>query len=96
MRLAEALERIVAGRRAIHDETCIEKDRFPCRGCPTLQGVAAALDRLDDSPRDARSVRWILHDEKCASGCQRTGDHADRTQSKEAAALRRFHREAAA
>jgi hypothetical protein len=76
----------------VHGETCYDGTRrpAPCPMCPRPAGVLAALALLDNAPRDARGARRALHDVVCASGCGPESDHADRTQSRGAAALRKF------
>jgi hypothetical protein len=87
-------ERVAAARVFVHKATCPPPgSRFEesCAACPSPAGTLMALRLLDQSPRDARGARRALHDVACLSGCGPDSDHADRTQSRPAAALRKFH-----
>lgn len=95
---ATSFRRVIEAREHLHRETCprpLDKDPHGASQCvlgvPPLV-VAAALDHLDERPRDAKGVRVVLHDAICTSRCtgEAAQDHADRTQSKAAAALRKF------
>lgn len=59
--------------------------------------LSRVRDALDQLPRNAMGARVVLHDAACSSGCVGAAvqDHADRTQSKDAAALRRFRAQGA-
>ncbi|HLU82336.1 MAG TPA: hypothetical protein VKZ43_02955 [Trueperaceae bacterium] len=93
--MSEHDARILAARQYMHDATCWGPS-FPCLTCPTPSRTLLALQVLDEQPRAARKVRRIFHDAICMSGCGPDSDHADRTQAKTAAALRRFHASEAA
>lgn len=87
------LNRIGAAQEYVHKATCPRGDQpGPCAACPSPSAVHAALRVLDERPRDARGARQALHDAVCMSdfcgGLE--GDHADRTQTSRAAALRKF------
>lgn len=85
-------ERIRQARTFVHQRVCHNPDLVPapCVMCPTPTGLRNALAVLDTRPRDARAARRALHDVVCMSGCGPESDHADRTQAKAAAALRKF------
>lgn len=81
-------------RAHVHAETCYRGLLDPpgCRMCPTGRGLVDALRVLDANPRDARGARRALHDVVCMSSCPpEDSEHADRTQAKTVASLRRFH-----
>lgn len=87
-------ERVIAALRHIHATICPGGDYkpFPCILCRrSALGVHHALGVLDANPRDARGARRALHDAVCTSGCGTDTDHADRTQTRTAAALRKWH-----
>ncbi len=85
-------ERVLAARAFVHKKCCPSGDHLsgPCRACPSGVGTLLALRHLDQHPRDAKGARRALHDVVCMSGCGPDSDHADRTQAKTVAALRRF------
>lgn len=85
------LARVRLAARFVHESTCPPRTNFPCSACPTGRGLLDALRVLDAAPRDARQARRALHDAVCVIGCGPESDHADRTQAKPAAALRKFH-----
>jgi hypothetical protein len=87
----EELDRVRRARRYVHALTCPVKLDDECFACPRPRGVLDALRVLDSNPRDARGARRALHDVACMSGCGADSDHADRTQARAAAALRKFH-----
>lgn len=82
-----------AARAHVHEATCHRGHLDPpgCRMCPTAKGIVDALRVLDENPRDAKGARRALHDVVCQSYCGPESDHADRTQAKVAASLRKFH-----
>lgn len=85
------LERVSAARAHVHQFLCPHGHLpGPCVACPTATGTLAALRLLDQRPRDAKGARRALHDVVCRSSCGPDSDHADRTQTKTAAALRKF------
>lgn len=86
-------DRVLAARQFVHKATCPGRglDAW-CAACPSGLGTLYALRALDENPRDARAARRALHDAVCTSGCGADSEHADRTQAKAAAALRKFHR----
>ena len=85
------VDRVMAARRYVHDHVC---PRLyigdSCAACPNPLGVLHALRLLDEHPQDAKGARRALHDVVCVSHCGPESDHADRTQAKVAAALRKF------
>lgn len=88
-------DRAHAARRYVHANRCVElapylRHQEECAACPTATGVHLALELLDQRPRDAKGARRALHDVVCMSGCPPESDHADRTQAKTAATLRKF------
>lgn len=88
---AAELERLRTIQAHIHRETCpLPRIGAPCPTCPTLSGLYAATVLLAERPRDARGARRALHDVVCMSGCGPDSDHADRTQARPVAALRKF------
>lgn len=92
---ADELARVMAARAFVHATVCVTlaprvRYQVECVACPTGSGTLAALRLLDQRPRDARGARRALHDVVCMSGCGPESDHADRTQAKTAAALRKF------
>lgn len=89
----QEVERVMAARRFVHRLECPPPGNRldeSCLACPTATGTLQALRILDERPRDARAARRALHDVVCMSGCGPESDHADRTQSRKAAALRKF------
>ena len=90
--------RVLAAVEFVHDLNCSRTWEHDFKMCGSSRFLAnratlVALETLDVRPRDAKTVRLVLHAGACRSGC--TGaeaeDHARRTQSKTAAALRKFH-----
>lgn len=85
--------RIKEARRFAHRASCPTGHLDErCVACPTNAGTLLALRHLDEHPRDAKGARLLLHDAVCTS-CLPGGDgreHADRTQARAAAALRKF------
>jgi hypothetical protein len=89
----DEIENAVYARKFVHKATCPNpRHTTSCAACPTPRGVLDALRVLAANPRDARGARLALHDAVCQSGCSLSGDttHADSTQARPAAALRRF------
>lgn len=84
--------RVIAAREFVHAASCPQRPRrqAPCPACPRPLGVLRALAVLDERPRDAKAARRALHDAVCMSGCGPDSDHADRTQARPVAALRKF------
>lgn len=91
---AEEIALARAARTYIHQHTCPEPYRSTgdsCSACPTGRGLLDAIRVLNARPRDARAARVALHDAVCASGCPpENTEHADKTQARKVAALRRF------
>lgn len=90
------MERVKAARLHVHANVCTTlapylKHQDTCVVCPTPRGLLNAIHVLDQSPRDARGARRALHDVVCMSSCGPESDHADRTQAKTVAALRKWH-----
>lgn len=86
-------DRLIQARDFVHDRTCpirYEHEAATCLSAPRMGPLAAALAHLDAHPRDARGARRIFHDAACLSDCGPESDHADRTQSGKAVALRKF------
>jgi hypothetical protein len=102
--MSEALGRILSAQESIHAASCpMGSDPAHrlsrCLLTPDVFAVADALDVLDETPEDVRGAALALHDRVCSSDCPsaaadpgRTAatDHARRTQSRRASALRRF------
>lgn len=92
--VAEEIERARQARRYIHQQICPEPYRSTgesCSACPTGRGLLDAIRVLNVRPRDARAARVALHDVVCMSGCSpENTEHADKTQARTVAALRRF------
>lgn len=89
------LEQVRSARSYIHAEACpVPAHPCPCMTCPDPVGLLYAIRVLRARPRDARAARRALHDVVCMSGCGPESGHADRTQAKPVAALRRYLRDA--
>lgn len=88
------IARVRAAIAYVHAADCArgKVEPGPCVSCPRGTPVLLSIRHLDEFPRDARGVRQILHDAACMSGCGPEDDsHANSTQSKTAATLRKFH-----
>jgi hypothetical protein len=90
-------EEIAVARQArdyIHKAICPEPRRTrdtSCPACPSGKGLVDAIRVLTERPRDVRAARVALHDAVCMSGCSPDDtEHADKTQSRTAASLRKF------
>lgn len=88
-------DEVFAAAEAVHNATCDPKHDW--KGCILGRKLASmatleALRHLETKPRDVAAVRLMFHDAVCMSGCTgaSAADHAKRTQSKVATALRKF------
>lgn len=89
----EEIARTKAARSYVHANVCPppnNRHTDQCMACPTWSGTLLALRLLDQRPRDAKGARRALHDVVCRSGCGPDDDHADKTQARTVAALRKF------
>ena len=85
-----------AARTYIHTNVCPDVARaIPCPTCPSWFELVDGLAAVNREPGSAKAVRLALHDWACLSGCRGDDrdDHARRTQTKRAAALRKFCQE---
>jgi hypothetical protein len=92
------LQRAIAAAEFAHKLICPKRIEHEAAGCMSARELRssltiAALEHLDRSPKDAATLRIAYHDAACMSGCTGASaeDHAKRTQSKVATALRKFH-----
>lgn len=90
---AEEESAVLAAAEFVHNATCSTNHGF--KECINGRALASmsmvhALRHLAERPRDAAGARQIFHDAACMSGCGPDSDHAQRTQSKTVAALRRY------
>lgn len=92
------IQRATAAAEFAHGLICPKRVEHEAAGCISARGLRstltiAALEHLDRSPRDVATLRLAYHDACCMSGCTGASaeDHAKRTQSATATALRKFH-----
>lgn len=75
--------------RNTHNWRGADLDAGWCMACPSITALHRAVSVLERRPSDALGARLALHAAICASDFCQGNDHANRTQARFVAALRK-------